>query len=82
MIEVAEGRECKQTSLSQQSCTEVQHATTKTLQQQDENFENEKKTYTIKMNQNETGNPFRTCKNDQINFCYIRSPLNILKPQV
>ena len=42
MIEVAEGRECKQTSLSQQSCTEVQHATTKTLQQQDENFENEK----------------------------------------
>jgi len=50
MIEVAEGRECKQTSLSQQSCTEVQHATTKTLQQQDENFENEK-TYTIKMRQ-------------------------------
>jgi len=42
MIEVAEGHECKQTSLSQQSCTEVQHATTKTLQQQDENFENEK----------------------------------------
>jgi len=61
MIEVAEGRECKQTSLSQQSCTEVQHATTKTLQQQDENFENEKNLY----NQNESKRDRKPVQNMQ-----------------
>ena len=61
MIEVAEGRECKQTSLSQQSCTEVQHATTKTLQQQDENFENEKNIY----NQNESKRDRKPVQNMQ-----------------
>jgi len=61
MIEVAEGRECKQTSLSQQSCTEVQHATTKTLQQQDENFENEKNIY----NQNESKQDRKPVQNMQ-----------------